>query len=271
MEKIDTGTDQLLVEKEDGVATITLNRPQARNALSTELTPALRRMISQLAEDQDVGVLLITGAGSAFCAGGDIKGMGNLEAEDRSIEDRVEDLRLRQRTLTGALVAVRKPTIAALPGPAAGAGLALALACDIRIAVASAFVTTGYIHVGLSGDYGIAALLTRTVGTARARELMFTGDRVNSERCEKLGIFNRVVTDGALRETAFEMALSIASGPRQALGFMKDNLEEALKHTFEESLDGEASRLIQSALNTDHREAVTAFIEKRRPNFKKYA
>ena len=100
---------------------------------------------------------------------------------------------------------------------------------------------------------------------------MFTGDRVNSERCEKLGIFNRVVTDGALRETAFEMALSIASGPRQALGFMKDNLEEALKHTFEESLDGEASRLIQSTLNTDHREAVTAFIEKRRPNFKKYA
>ena len=137
MEKIDTGTDQLLVEKEDGVATITLNRPQARNALSTELTPALRRMISELAEDQDVGVLLITGAGSAFCAGGDIKGMGNLEAEDRSIEDRVEDLRLRQRTLTGALVAVRKPTIAALPGPAAGAGLALALACDIRIAAVS--------------------------------------------------------------------------------------------------------------------------------------
>ena len=166
MEKIDTGTDQLLVEKENGVATIILNRPEARNALSTELTPALRRMIAQMGEDREVGALLITGAGSAFCSGGDIKGMGKGEPQSQSAKDRVEDLRLRQKTLTGALVALRKPTIAALPGAAAGAGLAIALACDIRIAATSAFVTTGYVHVGLSGDYGIAALLTRAVGTA---------------------------------------------------------------------------------------------------------
>ena len=219
MEKIDTGTDQLLVEKEDGVATITLNRPQARNALSTELTPALRRMISQLAEDQDVGVLLITGAGSAFCAGGDIKGMGkeNPKVSQQRIVLKISDY--VKKLLTGALVALRKPTIAALPGAAAGAGLAIALACDIRIAATSAFVTTGYIHVGLSGDYGIAALLTRAVGTARARELMFTGDRISAERCEKIGIFNRVVPDASLQEHAFEMALTLASGPREALRF----------------------------------------------------
>ena len=205
MEKIDTGTDQLLVEKENGVATIILNRPEARNALSTQLTPALRRMIAQMGEDREVGALLITGAGSAFCSGGDIKGMGKGEPQSQSTKDRVEDLRLHQKTLTGALVALRKPTIAALPGAAAGAGLAIALACDIRIAATSAFVTTGYIHVGLSGDYGIAALLTRAVGTARARELMFTGNRISAKRCEKIGIFNRVVADASLQEHAFEM------------------------------------------------------------------
>lgn len=269
MEKIDTGTDQLLVEKENGVATIILNRPEARNALSTELTPALRRMIAQMQEDREVGVLLITGAGSAFCSGGDIKGMGKREPKSQSTKDRVEVLRLRQKTLTGALVALRKPTIAALPGAAAGAGLAIALACDIRIAATSAFVTTGYIHVGLSGDYGIAALLTRAVGTARARELMFTGDRISAERCEKIGIFNRVVPDASLQEHAFEMSLTLASGPREALSLMKENLEEALVNNFDQSLDGEASRLIQCTLNPDHKEAVAAFIEKRRPNFLK--
>ena len=147
--------------------------------------------------------------------------------------------------------------------------MAIALACDIRIAATSAFVTTGYIHVGLSGDYGIAALLTRAVGTARARELMFTGDRISAERCEKIGIFNRVVADASLQEHAFEMALTLASGPREALSFMKENLEEALMNNFDQSLDGEAARLIQSTLNPDHKEAVAAFLEKRRPNFLK--
>ena len=125
MEKIDTGTDQLLVEKENGVATIILNRPEVRNALSTQLTPALRRMIAQMGEDREVGALLITGAESAFCSGGDIKGMGKGEPQSQSTKDRVEDLRLRQKTLTGALVALRKPTIAALPGAAAGAAAAI--------------------------------------------------------------------------------------------------------------------------------------------------
>src|SRR5437762_3380236 len=111
------------------------------------------------------------------------------------IRDRVADLQERQRLLTGALVSVRKPTIAALPGPAVGAGLALAMACDMRIAAQSAFLSTGYLKVGLSGDYGIAWLLTRLVGTARARELMFICDRVDAARCEAIGLVNRVVPD----------------------------------------------------------------------------
>src|SRR6202162_1274170 len=163
--EIDTGTSELLCEIRDRVAVIMVNRPEARNALSDRLTPALRRMIKQCGDDPEIGALLITGAGNAFCAGGDVKGMGsNATKAEISIEQRVADLKMKQRTLTGALVAVRKPTIAALPGPAAGAGLALALACDIRIAAESAVIATGYARIGLTGDYGIWWLLKRPGG-----------------------------------------------------------------------------------------------------------
>src|SRR5258708_29901859 len=118
----------------------------------------------------------------------------------------------RPRLLDGALAAVRKATLAALPGPAAGAGLAIAMACDIRIAAESAFVSTGYLRVGLSGDYGIAWLLTRLVGTARARELMFTAEKVDAKRCEAIGLFNRVVPDAKPQEEAFALAKSMAEG-----------------------------------------------------------
>jgi enoyl-CoA hydratase/carnithine racemase len=120
--ELDTGTSELLCEIRDRVALITLNRPEARNALSDRLTPALRRMIKQCGDNSDVGALLITGAGNAFCAGGDLKGMDNNSTKiEMALEERVADLRTKQRTLTGVLVAVRKPTVAALPGPAAGA------------------------------------------------------------------------------------------------------------------------------------------------------
>jgi enoyl-CoA hydratase/carnithine racemase len=266
---IDTGTEELLCVLRDRVAVITLNRPQARNALSDRLTPALRRMIRLCGENPDVGALLITGAGPAFCAGGDVKGMGGPErgAPELSFDDKVARLQERQRTLTGALVNVRKPTIAALPGPAAGAGLALALACDLRIAAASAFVTTAYVKIGLSGDYGMAWLLTRIVGTARARELMFFADKIDARRCESLGLVNRVVADDALRDEAFAMARILAHGPATALRFIKDNLDEALMSDFTTALDHEAERMVRAGATADHREAVKAFVDKRKPVF----
>ena len=157
---IDTGTDQLLCEVKDSVAVITLNRPEVRNALGDTITPALRRMIRDRGQDSDVGALLLTSSGTAFCAGGDIKGMATSSPKtETTSEQKVAQLRERQRTLTGALRQLRKPTIAAMPGPAAGAGLAIALACDIRIAAQSAFISTGYAKVGLSGDYGITWML----------------------------------------------------------------------------------------------------------------
>jgi enoyl-CoA hydratase/carnithine racemase len=266
--EVDTGTSELLCEIRDRVALITLNRPEARNALSDRLTPALRRMIKQCGDDPKIGALLITGAGNAFCAGGDVKGMGgNSTKAEVAFEESVADLRTKQRTLTGVLVAVRKPTIAALPGPAAGAGLALALACDIRIASESAIMTTGYSRIGLTGDYGIAWLLTRLVGTSRARELMFMSERIDVRRCEALGLVNRVVSDAELRETAFVLARSLADGPSIALAYMKDNLDHAVTSDFLGSMDQEAENMVRSARTGDHKEAVRAFIDKRKPVF----
>ena len=266
--EIDTGTSELLCEIRGRVALITLNRPEARNALSDKLTPALRRMIKQCGDDPKVGSLLITGSGNAFCAGGDVKGMGgNSSKAEAPVEERVADLRVKQRTLTGALVAVRKPTIAALPGPAAGAGLALALACDIRIAAESAIMATGYARIGLTGDYGIAWLLTRLAGTSRARELMFLAERIDARRCEALGLVNRVVPDTELREIAFALAKSLAEGPSIALARMKDNLDLALTSDILTSMDQEAENMVLAARTADHKEAVRAFVDKRKPIF----
>jgi enoyl-CoA hydratase/carnithine racemase len=261
---IDTGTNELLCTIRDRVAVITLNRPEVRNALSDNLTPALRSMVKTCGENSDVGALLITGAGTAFCAGGDVKGMGahrDKKKLEMSYDEKVADLQERQRLLTGALISVRKPTIAALPGPAVGAGLAIAMACDIRIAAESAFVSTGYLRVGLSGDYGIAWL-------SRARELMFTADKVDAKRCETIGLVNRVVPDAKLQEEAFALARSMAEGPTIALRYMKDNLDEALLFDFPTARDHEAERLIRTTMTADHREAVQAFIEKRKAVFK---
>lgn len=265
---LETGSQQLLCSLRDRVAVLTLNRPEAKNALSDEVSPALRRMIRHCADDAGVGAVLITGSGNAFCAGGDVKSMGNTSGKSTlSFDQRVADLQQRQRTLTGALLELRKPTIAALPGAAVGAGLAIALACDLRLAAESAFVTTGYARIALSGDYGISALLTRAVGSARARELMLTSRRVDARTCLTIGLVNQVLPDAELQDAAFELARELANGPTGALRSIKDNLDDALAADFGASLDREATRLLRAAALPDHAEAVRAFVEKRAPVF----
>ena len=169
------------------------------------------------------------------------------------------------------MVGLRKPTIAALPGPAAGAGLSIALACDIRIAAETAFMSTGYARIGLTGDYGVSWLLTRLTGTARARELMFLSERIDARRCETLGLVNRVVPDADLQSEAFAMAERLANGPSLAFGMMKDNLDRALTSDFLTSLDHEAVNMVSAASTAQHKEAVAAFVEKRRPDFRNAA
>ncbi|MCP5043193.1 MAG: enoyl-CoA hydratase, partial [bacterium] len=207
---LDTGTDELLAEVDSQVAIVTLNRPHARNALSDRLSPALRTLLPKLADDPDVRCLMITGAATAFCAGGDVKGMASSaagrEQPPRTRDEVIEDLRARQVAMTGALYHFPKPTLAALPGPAAGAGFSIALACDLRIAAKSAFVTTGFANIGLSGDYGASFFLTQLIGTSKARELFYSAERVGADRCAELGIVNRVVADEELRSAALAWA-----------------------------------------------------------------
>ncbi len=263
---IDTGSEQLLCHVDERVALLTLNRPEARNALTLELKQALTRVIPQLGEDDGVGCLLLTGAGSAFCAGGDTKMMAE-QGRPSSFEERVAQLHW-EHGLPAALHGLDKPVVAALPGPAAGAGFSLALACDIRVAAQSAFVTTSYARLALSGDYGGSWFLTRLVGTAKARELYFTGDRVSAQECERLGIVNRVVPDADLEKESLALAKRIAAGAPIALGYMKDNLNRALREDLASCLEVEAERMVQGAMTEDYLEAVRAFGEKRAPVFR---
>ncbi|MFN0162162.1 MAG: enoyl-CoA hydratase [Burkholderiales bacterium] len=266
---IDTGTEQLLCELAAGVATITLNRPDKRNALSDVLTPALRQTLLDLEADPAVRCIVITGAGRAFCAGGDVSGMGNggPAGPQATLEDAVRKLQHRQETLTLRLWDLAKPTIAALPGAAAGAGMCIALACDLRIAARSAFITTGYGNIALSGDYGGTWLLTQLVGVARAKALYFTGRRVGADEGLSLGIFDEVVADEELRSRAQSLAASIAAGPPIALRYMKENLNRALQVDLRTALALEADRLVRCARTEDHKEAVQAFLAKRKPTF----
>ncbi len=269
--EIETGTPELLARLEDGVAVLTLNRPQVRNALSDTLSPALRRTLASISGDARVRAVLLTGAGKAFCAGGDVKGMGSgAKRPDPppTREEVIADQTQRQQALTGALYALPQPTLAALPGPAVGAGFSIALACDLRIAAQSAFVSTGFARVGLSGDYGASFFLTQLVGTARARELFFSSERVDSARCEALGIVNRVVPDDRLGAEAMDWARRLASGPTATFAYMKANLDRALREDLPACLAGEAEGTVATAQTKDHKEAVRAFVEKREPRFK---
>ena len=273
MNTIETGTEELLCRLEDRVAIITLNRPKKKNALSDHLTPALRQTLLDLETKREVGCILITGSGDAFCAGGDIGGMGGNASKDRKVserptaEERVRALIHKQETLTLRLADHAKPTIAALPGVAAGAGLCIALACDIRVACRSAFVTTAYRNIGFSGDYGGSWLLTQLVGPSKAKELFFTGRRVQSDEALELGIFNNVFDDASFENEALALAKQIASGPPIAIGFMKEHINRAVTGDLRSNLAMEADRLIRCAATSDHKEAVKAFMEKRTPVF----
>jgi enoyl-CoA hydratase/carnithine racemase len=266
MKDVDTGTDELLCTIDAGIATITLNRPEKRNALSDRLTPAFRNVLPVLEADIDVRVIVVTGAGKAFCSGGDVSGMGERRAPTTT-EAAIRRLQQGQEALTLRLFELTKPTIAALPGAAAGAGMSIALACDLRIAAESALITTAFANIGLSGDYGGSWLLTRLVGTAKAKELYFTARRVGAAEALALGIVNEVVADDRLAARTKELAGQIAAGPPIALGYMKENLNRALNADLKTALALEADRMVRCNRTDDHKEAVRAFLEKRKPVF----
>jgi 2-(1,2-epoxy-1,2-dihydrophenyl)acetyl-CoA isomerase len=267
---IDTGTDHLLANLTGGILTLTFNRPEARNALSSELLQALGSQLADGEINPEVRCVVITGTGAAFCAGGDVKAMSetNSNGAESTLDTLIQRQRLNQRATSGRLYKMPKPTLAVLPGPAAGAGLSIALACDLRIMSSTAFMTTAFAKVGFAGDYGGSLFMSQLVGTAKARELYFLSDRISAKEAEDLGLTNWVVAPEALQESAADIAQKLANGPTVAYSYMKENLARALTSAdVHDCLDLEASHHIHCGGTDDHKNAVEAFIEKRAPVF----
>jgi len=258
----------LIEQVKDGVAVLTLNRPDRLNAMSRPMLDALLEALPRLAEDPAVGVVVLTGAGRGFCAGGDVKAMaeGN-ELGGQTMEDRAQALRSRMET-SRWLHEMPKPTIAMMRGPAAGAGLSLAMACDMRIASDTVKLGTAFARVGYSGDFGGSYYLTQLVGTAKARELYFTADLLDAQQALGLGLVNRVVADARLEEETMALASRLARGPRVAFRYMKRNMNAAESASLKDMLDLEAWNHTRTGMTEDHREAARAFVEKREPQFK---
>jgi len=268
---IDTGTTDLLATLDDGVLVLTLNRPEARNAMSAAMNAALSEQLAKAELDNDVKVIVLTGAGNGFCAGGDVKGMaakGDGTVGNNTIDQAIHKQRLNQRNTSGKLFRMPKPTIAALPGPAAGAGFSFALACDMRVMSRTAFMTTAFARVGFSGDYGGTYFLTQLVGSAKARELYMLSDRVSADEALRLGLANWVVEPDQLMTKTLEIARRLANGPTVAYRYMKENLNRAMAGEVEDCLDLEATHHVHCGQTEDHREATKAFVEKREPVFK---
>ena len=270
---IDTGTDHITARVEDRVAILTMDRPEARNALSAEMLRGLALALDEADRASDVGAVVLTGAGKAFCAGGDVKAMdrGNAKARKgegpRTLDGAIHRQRLDQRATAGRIYGMAKPVVASLPGAAAGAGLSIALACDLRIAAESAVLLTAFARVGFSGDYGGTFFLTQLVGSAKARELYYLSDRVDAAEALRLGLVNRVVPDDGLAAQTRELAARIAHGPTIAYQYMKENLNRAVGGDPYECMDLEATHHVHTSLTEDHRNAVRAFVEKRKPEF----
>ncbi len=257
---------ELLETVTDRVATLTLNRPDRLNALSSPMLDGLLEALPRLAADREVAVVVLTGAGRGFCAGGDVKNMAEGSSQF-GMEEAVERLRGRME-VSRLLHDIPKPTIAMVNGPAAGAGLAMALACDLRIASESARFITAFVKVGFSGDFGGTYFLSKLVGTGRARELYYTGEALDAKQALALGIANQVVPDAELLETTMALAKRLARGPSIALGLMKKNFNAAETGTLSELLDLEALHQITTGRTEDHMEAARAFVDKRPPVFK---
>ena len=262
-------TQDLLETIANGIATLTMNRPQSRNALTREMLAALAEALPRLATDPSVRLVLLTGAGNAFCSGGDVKSFAKSAAgapATMSFDQKVTDLRARM-DVSRWLHDMPKPTLAVIPGPAAGAGLSLALACDMRIAANDAKLTTAFSKIGLSGDFGGSYFLNHLVGAAKAREMYFTGEVLRGDEAQKIGLVNRAVPAAQLAEAARAWATELAALPTVAIGYMKRNLNLGLRGSLADVLDAEAIHMIRTFETDDHKGAAAAFVEKRAPRF----
>ena len=260
--------ETVLQNLESGLLTITMNRPERRNALNPDMTLGLVAAARRAAEDHEVRAVLLKGAGGTFCVGGDVKSMAEGRAP-MSFENKMVNLR-RGMEVSRILHEMSKPVVAKLDGAAAGAGLSIALSCDFRVASQSVKITTAFAKVGLSGDYGGTYFLTQMLGSAKARELYLLSPVLTAQEALALGMVTRVVPDAEIDAAAREFAMSLAQGPSITYGYIKRNINNAERLSLESCFDVEAMHHSRASETADHKEAAKAFVEKRKPVFQNH-
>jgi 2-(1,2-epoxy-1,2-dihydrophenyl)acetyl-CoA isomerase len=259
-----TAGDGVRFDVDGAVATITLNRPEARNALTAGVKAALLDALSRCGEDQAIRAVVLTGAGQAFCAGQDLREHADLMSTGGSPLDTV---RQHYNPIVIAIMTMAKPVIAALPGVAAGAGASLAFACDFRIAARRASLLMAFARVGLTADTGASWTLQRLVGAARATELLMLAEPISAEQAFALGLVTKVVADADLDNEVSQFARRLAAGPTLAYGAIKESLRYSSAHGLAESLDKEAELQTRLGATDDHKNATAAFLAKAQPEF----
>jgi len=258
----------LLVDVRDHIATLTFNRPEARNALSLEMRALLREKLHEIETDDDVRCVVMRGAGDHFMAGGDVKSMaGMLDAPPAEIRNtfvnRIHDL----HPIMYAMRRMPKPVIASVAGAAAGAGVSMALAADLVIADENAFFTLAYVHIGTSPDGSASFHLPRAVGIKKAMEIALLGDRFDAASARDIGMINFVAASGRLEAETAALATRLANGPTHVYGNTKRLLYRSLENEFEAQLQLEAETFADCASRADFREGVSAFVDKRKARF----
>ncbi|MFV0297556.1 MAG: enoyl-CoA hydratase/isomerase family protein [Hyphomicrobiaceae bacterium] len=256
---------EIQFEQVDGVGTITLSRPEVMNAFGGTMREDLLAVMQRCADDASIRCVVVTGAGRAFCAGGDIASMADLQARNDGapISRRME---IGSR-IVHVIRTMSKPVVAAVNGAAAGAGINLALACDMRLAAESARFSESFVKIGLVPDWGGSYLLTRLVGTAKAMELMMTGDRIGADEAHRLGIVNHVIPDDAFRDATAAFARALAQGPSDALAHIKEATYLGATASLSDALKFEAKAQDELFLSANAREGMKAFLAKRQPKF----
>jgi 2-(1,2-epoxy-1,2-dihydrophenyl)acetyl-CoA isomerase len=256
--------ESVLYEQTDGVAAVTMNRPDAMNSLTVEMKTALRSALERAASDPAVRAVVLTGAGRAFCAGQDLREHGDALASGRGLDDTV---RKHYNPVIQLIASMPKPVVAAVNGVAAGAGASLAFACDLIIASDKASFLMAFTKVGLGPDSGASWTLQRLVGRAKATELLLLAEPVKANQALDLGMVNQVVPADQLEDSVRALATRLAAGPTVAYGAVKRALDHAATHDLEQALEREAELQDLCERTSDHHQATGAFLRKEQPAF----
>ena len=264
-EEVQTVTEDVRLDVTDGVATITLDRPEKMNALSAAINEGVAESLSTIEERDDARCVVVEGEGDAFCAGGDISGMA--ERGETSGHERAAQITEAASSVAGRLHDFELPTIAKVDGYCFGAGMGVALANDVVLASTDSMFSLAVRNVGLTLDYGTSYFVTQAVGPYRAKEIALTGERISAERADEMGLINHAYPAEEFEERFDEFVRTVADGPTVALGYTLRNIDRAARRTLEEAIEAESEAQVLAGGTHDHEEGVAAFVEKREPEF----